>query len=254
MTSGNYGFNFVFVWKFNVKLNPSAMKKIVVLIALFVFFIPGCEKVRENDASTTELLKGISRITNMSYEELLFCCSNRTLSINKYSLAGEKVYSSLEEFSKKYTENVNKNIAPDSLILNLLYSSLPNEYWLLPQDNFYDSESKIYSAIVNSVVKSKPEEAFLKLSFVEDEISKNVFLGENSKKRLLVFCSVYKYSCKYLDELSELKKSQTFDDCFRSKMSKIFDQGGVLERLHCVVDWPVCLSVAAADCAIELLS
>jgi len=227
------------------------MKKIAAIMVLLAFELSGCQKIDHQEYAIEELSNNVAKITELSDSELLLKYSTIQLKPNEYSFVGELVYNGMVKFEKIVLEQGAKGIAVDSLIPSIIYSTIPSEYSLLNDKNLTETEGDIYKKIVVSLAETKTVNVFYKLSIIEDIISRDEAIDENAKIRLLVFISVYKYTCEFFNDLSMNCKKETFDECFRRKMNRIFNEGGVLERLHCVSTWPMCLSIAAGDCIID---
>lgn len=229
------------------------MKKIAAFFVLSLF-IWGCVKEFDQKSSSDLLLSKIDDIGQKSENELQNLVKDFQLNKNEFDFIGNQIFKSLSQLECIIRDSKTKVENADSILYSLLVSSVSAEYLKLDDKNFNQTESLIFEKIASSLLDSEPGCVSLKISFFEDAISGSDALSTESKTRLLVFCTVYKYSFEYLTNLSGDTKNGEFDDCFRAKMDAIFNTSGFLKKLHCVVDWPVCLSIAAADCAIEILS
>lgn len=76
-------------------------------------------------------------------------------------------------------------------------------------------------------------------------------LNLKAKKRIPVYRARVKSITNCLHQMSSETKRETRDDCFRRKQSEELNRG-FLEKMRCVIMWPECLGLMAADCAIEV--
>jgi hypothetical protein len=228
------------------------MKRFAALFVVILMGFIGCEKNNDYDSALKDLLADLSKMGEQSIEDLSVKYSGKSLEPNRYNFVGLELNTSLEEFSLFLEKEGTKSNNYDSVLVELIKSNVSSEYLKLSEKYFTETENKIFEVISASLSSTKPEDVAYRIAYYEDIISKKATLRIESRERLLVFCAVYKSLFEFLRRQSSLLKSGTFDDCFRDKMYDIFTDG-LVKKLKCVVIWPECLAIAAADCLIDML-
>jgi len=143
------------------------MKKFAALSLLLVLQFSGCEKISHQETAIQGLLDNVINITGLSDDELLQRFSSKVLEPNEYLFVGELAYNGMVEFEKRVLLNGEKYTQTDSLILSIIYSTIPKEYSSLSDEGISESEGDIYKNITKSLAGTRPENVFYKLSVIE---------------------------------------------------------------------------------------
>ncbi|MZP66153.1 MAG: hypothetical protein GT597_08380 [Bacteroidales bacterium] len=227
------------------------MKKGAIIFVLIVLAC-SCDKSNvENENNAT--INRIQKICEMNYDDLLTNFGSECLSVSPFSIVGDKVNESLYELEKLVRTEKIKNEDLRNSIIGIIESKLPREFTKLSDEGYTEIESLCYSFISQSILMDDITTLNFRLSCIEDLILKTKCFNLEAQTRLLVYCSVLKGISNYLYQLSSERKQESWDQCFRRKQQQILDSG-FFAKMACVIDWPVCLGVMAADCVLETRS
>jgi len=227
------------------------MKKATIILSVLVLTSSCNEKSIDNDQSLA--LDRLTEICSMNNNELVASFNTECLTINPFFHVGNKLDESLQEIVKLHRTEKIKNEDLSTTLISLIESKLPPELTRLSDQGYTETESMFYSIISNSILTDDIYTLNFRLSCIEDLILETDYFNFEAKKRLLVYCSVTKGVSNFLFQLSSEHKPETWDDCFRAKQQAMLDSG-FIAKMSCVINWPLCLGIMAADCALEQIT
>lgn len=227
------------------------MKKNAIILSLLALTC-ACDDIAI-DNEKDNAINRLKEICSMNYDGLSATFGSECLVINPYNITGDKVNEAMYELEKLVRSEKIKNDDLRTTLVGLIESKLPQELTKLTDKGYTEIESNFYSFISQAILTDDISTLNFRLACVEDLILKANSFNLDAQKRLLVYCSVVKGISNYLYQLSLESKKETWDDCFRRKQQEMLDSG-FFAKMACVIDWPVCFGIMAADCAIEQIN
>ena len=135
---------------------------------------------------------------------------------------------------------------------------IPQEYITLDTIgvNFVNVKS-ICDEFLSLYIRKNIYEAINLSKRMENNVYNSKALNEKDKAYLLKFVSLIRYTTylnfTLVNSTSKGINDRTFGQCWRATLQGIQD-GGPLQKIACVIDWPMCLAIIAGDCAYEQLT
>lgn len=227
------------------------MKK-SLLISLILIVISGCQKTTQFENEKSIVLSNLKEIASHDYNGLLSQFGSVCLTVNPYYFIEDRVELAFNEFNKylKFGEAKSEDLT--SSLINLIKAEVPAELTVLPDEEYTELEASIFSIISQSIASDDIYTFNLRISCIEDQIIEANCLNLNAKTRILIYCAGLKSITNCLNRMFSETKGETWDDCFRRKQYEEMKKG-ILEKLRCVIVWPECLGLMAADCVIEVV-
>jgi hypothetical protein len=227
------------------------MKKTIIILATCLFLISnGCKKSQSYFDSILSLKDELNSIANSSANgslELDPCYES-----NPYDDWGEALFTGLTKLTLSYSKS-SSTFNPVQKIEDGLKLMIPQEYLKLDTINVDQQTVKtLCDEFLSMYVKRNIFESLVLAKEMENHVIQSKILNNNDKAYVLKFVSLIRYSTYYNYTENSLKKKFDFEACWKRKLQAIADSG-FFQRLACVIDWPVCLGAAAADCVLELL-
>ncbi len=227
------------------------MKKAAIILSILVLNNACNEKSIVDEQ--TQALNSLKALCNMESNELIASYNTECLTINPFYMVGEKVDESLQEMEKLLRTDKIKNEDLSTVLIGLIQAKLPPELTKLSNEGYTETESEFFSIISGSILNDDINTLNFRISCVEDLIYETEFFNLEAQKRLLVYCTVVKGISNFMYQLSTDRKPETWDDCFRRKQQESLD-AGFIAKMVCVINWPLCFGVMAADCALEQIT
>jgi hypothetical protein len=222
------------------------MKRKCMFLIVCVICI-SCDKSSQQMDTNENLVTSIEKLSSLSMDNLESYCFSNKLIRNQYEIVSDLSSESVKEFYKIILSSDQKGQELSYILADLIKSKLPDEYTDFTGRDLTESEKKIFYLINKSVYVNSIQSLNLRISCIEDVISKSGSLDDNSKMRLLVYCAAIKGIIYTVAEISCLTKGETWEACFKRKLKAM----GYIESTLCVIEWPACLAAKAADCIIE---
>jgi hypothetical protein len=227
-------------------------KLILICFSCIFIFLNGCKKDLDSTNSIDSLKSELNLMAHSSVNEQNAPdpCNKE----NKYDTWGESSYVSVLKVSQT---NYEKGVKTDPVeIKNLILSQIPKEYLTLDTTGVNLKKINLLSQEFLSLFINRSifESVYLSKQ-MEDLVSASKSLSEVDKAYLLKFVSLLRYY-SYLSSMYIVSSKgvaladRTFEQCWIDSLQAIED-GGIIARLACVVDWPACFAIIIADCTLE---
>jgi hypothetical protein len=232
------------------------MKKLLFLFVAFLLIaLNGCEKDQSNFEAILILKNELNKMANskVNGQVNIDPCNGS----NPYDAWGEALFMGFTKVSLAKSESIKALFADRNEFEKKLRSEIPQEYLTLDTNKVNLENVKLLCDEFLSLYISRSIFDALQLSNkMEDHVNKSKILNEVDKAYLLKFVSLVRYSTYLNFTLNCYSKSisdRSFEQCWKASLQAIED-GGPFQKIACVIDWPMCLAIIAADCAYEQLT
>jgi hypothetical protein len=215
-----------------------------------LMILDGCEKKQSYFDSVLTLKYELNSIANSETEGSLKL--DPCYESNPYNSWGEGLFIGLTKLTISYSKsssslNLEKKIEDD------LRRMIPQQYLKLDTINVNKQIVKaLCDEFLSMYIKRNIFESLVLSKEMENHVIQSSILNDNDKAYVLKFVSLIRYSTYYNYTENIIKKKFSFEACWKRKLQAIQDSG-FFQRVACVVDWPMCLGIAAADCVLEFL-
>lgn len=173
---------------------------------------------------------------------------------NYYDTWGEAAYISFLKASQ--TKSGDGTITDPTDFKNRILAGIPKEFLKLDTigvslENINLLSKEFLTLFIN---RSIFESVYLSKK-MEDLVFQSESLSEVDKAYLLKFVSLVRYY-SYLSSTFAISSKgyalmdRTFEQCWIDGLQAIED-GGIVQKLACVIDWPMCFAIILADCGLE---
>lgn len=227
------------------------MKKVAIILSLIVL-TNACNEKNVIDEQANAIAS-LTAICDMESTELFTSFNAECLTVNPFYMVGEKVDESLQEMEKLLRNEKIKNEDLSTTLIGLIQAKLPPELTKLSEEGYTATESEFFSIISSSILTDNINTLNFRIACVEDLIYETDFFNLEAQKRLLVYCTVVKGISNFMYQSSSDHKRESWDDCFRRKQQESLN-AGFIAKMACVVNWPVCFGIMAADCGLEQIT